>query len=395
MSDDLDLVGRLRNAAEETWSPSRAVTIREAADEIERLRAAEALAIPVTGGASFQERVAPWMQETFGPEISADRLERCDRLIEETFELVQALNYPRDRIGMIADYTYSRAVGDASQEVGGVMVCLAALCLAAGLDMHEAAETELARIWTKVEAIRAKQKTKPKGSPLPVPTGGGEVVGGGLCAEPYNTVLREPSTAANERQIGVTDTGIPIIEGPMRADAPPPNPSDSSALPQHLLAEATAALEPFAEFAAGSKGFRGFVNNDRWRATPGRVVDWFGPSDFARAAAAHAKLVELVAALESAVEYGSGTPKTSTPEAEQAAQDANTLGVGVLFDGKRVAPEDFYKPAPTPPAVTREEIAIAIWKHFYGHMPTDSAAWDGVNDLADQLLSLLGAHHDG
>lgn len=48
------------------------------------------------------------------------------------------------------------------------MVTLAAYCLAHGLDMHQAGETELARIWTKVEAIRAKQKAKPAGSALPV-----------------------------------------------------------------------------------------------------------------------------------------------------------------------------------------------------------------------------------
>ena len=37
------------------------------------------------------------------------------------------------------------------------MVTLAALFLAHGIDMHSAAETELARVWTKVEQIRAKQ----------------------------------------------------------------------------------------------------------------------------------------------------------------------------------------------------------------------------------------------
>ncbi len=49
-----------------------------------------------------------------------------------------------------------------------MMVTLAAYCLAHGLDMHGAGETELARIWTKVEQIRAKQATKPVGSALPV-----------------------------------------------------------------------------------------------------------------------------------------------------------------------------------------------------------------------------------
>lgn len=67
----------------------------------------------------------------------------------------------------LVDYVYGRPVGERAQEVGGVMVTLAALCLAQGLAMHAAGETELARIWTKVEAIRAKQAAKPKHSPLP------------------------------------------------------------------------------------------------------------------------------------------------------------------------------------------------------------------------------------
>jgi hypothetical protein len=48
------------------------------------------------------------------------------------------------------------------------MVTLAAYCNAFGLDMYEAGETELSRIWTKVEAIRAKQAAKPTGSALPI-----------------------------------------------------------------------------------------------------------------------------------------------------------------------------------------------------------------------------------
>ena len=48
------------------------------------------------------------------------------------------------------------------------MVTLAALCLANGLNMHEAGEIELKRIWTKVEQIRAKQAAKPRGSALPI-----------------------------------------------------------------------------------------------------------------------------------------------------------------------------------------------------------------------------------
>lgn len=110
------------------------------------------------------------MLETFGVEISSDMLERSDRFIEEALELGQSLGHPKERAHALIEYVYGRPVGEPSQEVGGVMVTLAALCLAAGLDMHESAETELARIWTKIDVIREKQKSKPRGSALPVPT---------------------------------------------------------------------------------------------------------------------------------------------------------------------------------------------------------------------------------
>ena len=119
-------------------------------------------------GLTLQQRVKPWMAATFGPEISMDRLERNDRFIEEALELVQASDYPKERALALVDYVYGRDQGEINQEVGGVMITLAAHCLAHGVDMHEAGETELARIWTKVEQIRAKQLAKPHGSALPV-----------------------------------------------------------------------------------------------------------------------------------------------------------------------------------------------------------------------------------
>jgi hypothetical protein len=116
----------------------------------------------------LQDRVAPWMDACFGPEISGDKLERGDRFLEEALELLQSGGYPPERVAALTDYVFSRDVGEPSQEVGGVMITLAAYCLAHGLDMHEAGETELARIWTKVDKIRAKQAAKPKGSALPI-----------------------------------------------------------------------------------------------------------------------------------------------------------------------------------------------------------------------------------
>src|SRR5258706_7759073 len=119
---------------------------------------------------TFQESVQPWLLMCFGGVIAADTIERNHRFLEESLELVQACSGTADEAHQLVDYVFGRQVGDKAQEVGGVMVTLAALCLAQGLDMHAAGETELARIWTKVEAIRAKQAAKPKYRPLPGPS---------------------------------------------------------------------------------------------------------------------------------------------------------------------------------------------------------------------------------
>lgn len=115
----------------------------------------------------FQDRVGAWMLACFGPEISADKQERNHRFIEEALELVQACGCTAHEAHQLVDYVFDRPVGDRYQEVGGVMVTLAALCLAQGLNMHDNGETELKRIWTKVDQIRAKQAAKPEHSPLP------------------------------------------------------------------------------------------------------------------------------------------------------------------------------------------------------------------------------------
>ena len=118
-------------------------------------------------GEQFQSRVQPWMIDCFGPAIAGDREERNHRFLEEALELVQACGASANEAHQLVEYVYGRPVGEPAQEVGGVMVTLAALCLANGLDMHASGETELARIWTKVEQIRAKQAAKPAMSPLP------------------------------------------------------------------------------------------------------------------------------------------------------------------------------------------------------------------------------------
>jgi hypothetical protein len=116
---------------------------------------------------SYQRRVKNWVLACFGEKIASDRLERADRFLEEALELLQSGGYPKDRVAALVDYVFSRPVGDPDQETGGVMVTLAAYCEAHEVDLHAAAERELARVWTKVDAIRAKQAAKPVGSALP------------------------------------------------------------------------------------------------------------------------------------------------------------------------------------------------------------------------------------
>lgn len=117
---------------------------------------------------SFQDGVAQWMLECFGPAVIADKTERADRFIEKALELVQSVGYPAERVMSLLSYVYGRPCGEPNQEIGGTMVTLAAFCVSHGVDMDEAAKSELARVWTKIEAIRAKQAAKPTGSALPI-----------------------------------------------------------------------------------------------------------------------------------------------------------------------------------------------------------------------------------
>lgn len=121
------------------------------------------------GWGEHQHRVAAWMIECFGPKITMDRVERADRFIEEALELAQATGWTADRGHALVDYVFGRPVGEIGQEVGGVMVTLAALCNVFEIDIEAEARREVDRITQPeiVLKIRAKQATKPTGSALP------------------------------------------------------------------------------------------------------------------------------------------------------------------------------------------------------------------------------------
>jgi len=117
---------------------------------------------------AFQRRVDRWMLACFGSQIAADAAERNHRFIEESLELAQACGMSKQDAYALVDYVYGRPIGEKVQEVGGVAVTLSALCSAQGIDMRHAGELELARVWTKIEQIRAKQAEKPKQLAVPM-----------------------------------------------------------------------------------------------------------------------------------------------------------------------------------------------------------------------------------
>ncbi len=111
---------------------------------------------------SFQDDVATWMGQCFPSSLSSNMTERGDRLLEEVLELLQAHGYDSARVPTLVNYVFGRPVGEPAQEVGGVMVTLAAYCSVAGLSVQANGQAELDRIIQPevMARIRAKQESK-------------------------------------------------------------------------------------------------------------------------------------------------------------------------------------------------------------------------------------------
>lgn len=118
-------------------------------------------------GFDYQGRVAEWIRDCFGSDAKYDKAERAHRFMEEAIELYQACGQTRENVILLADYVYGRPVGERYQEVGGVMVTLAALCDSFQIPMFDAASVELTRCFQNIPKIRAKNKAKQKNSALP------------------------------------------------------------------------------------------------------------------------------------------------------------------------------------------------------------------------------------
>lgn len=103
-----------------------------------------------------QAKVLAWAVSTFGS-IAKEPEERINRFLEESLELVQALNFSKERVMCLVEYVYSRPPGETFQEVGGVSLTLLALCQSLGLSADEAEAMEILRV---LSADRSKFRDK-------------------------------------------------------------------------------------------------------------------------------------------------------------------------------------------------------------------------------------------
>lgn len=110
----------------------------------------------------FQDEVSEWMDKTFSQEVKLNHTERNNRFIEEALELVQACGYNKEQVLNIVNYVFDRPRGEIKQEVGGIMVTLAALCNIRDISIEDAAFDELNRISHPevIKKIREKQLSK-------------------------------------------------------------------------------------------------------------------------------------------------------------------------------------------------------------------------------------------
>jgi hypothetical protein len=108
----------------------------------------------------YQENVEDWTKKCFGENIATNIRERNYRFLEEALELVQSGGISKEESLALVDYVFERPSGVIEQEVGGVIVTLAALCSARGISLENSAANELNRINGNMEKIRDKHNAK-------------------------------------------------------------------------------------------------------------------------------------------------------------------------------------------------------------------------------------------
>lgn len=148
--------------SDDDWGDDSGAKAAAQAEYEARTRAA--IQIDIT----LQQRANEWALACFGVEIVSDKTERTHRFLEEALELAQACGCTKGEAEQLVDYVFARDQGEVAAEVGDVLIALAVLCTAHGIDMDAAGHKGLDRCWANIEKTRAKHAAKPRFSPLPV-----------------------------------------------------------------------------------------------------------------------------------------------------------------------------------------------------------------------------------
>lgn len=153
--------GQLRALNELIPQKDREFVPYETYRALERELAEEQIAQVKYPATSFQQRVWEWFKACFGSAGLTDHAQRDFRFFEEATELIQARgNMSEEEAIAMVRSVYAKPAGKTYQEIGGVATTFAMLCNSADIDQEHAADTELLRVWGKIDEIREKQKSK-------------------------------------------------------------------------------------------------------------------------------------------------------------------------------------------------------------------------------------------
>ncbi len=112
------------------------------------------------GNRSFQLRAWDWLGLALGRDVARSKRQRALRFVEEAIELAQAIGISEHEVIDEARNIYSVPAHGVEREIGGVLVTLAVLCEAYGLNMEKIGEDTLADNHKRLDQIREKQKSK-------------------------------------------------------------------------------------------------------------------------------------------------------------------------------------------------------------------------------------------
>lgn len=136
---------------------------------------------------SIMSRIAhDWAVRSFGADHVSDTKTRSIRSLEEAAEFCQAAGAPKELAIKVIETVYSRPVGKAEQELGGVLLTAAIVIESLGLDYDEILERELRRVLQKTPKHFAERNQEKIDLGLVATTCTREHACGGPLAGPCN-----------------------------------------------------------------------------------------------------------------------------------------------------------------------------------------------------------------